>query len=116
MNNPAPRYLIVSSPLRFQIGEPAQGAQSWHEAVFATARDYKVWDALKAPSHWLARQREIDVTRANNWISIISRPKKDSVIYPLRLHELKLPSNVCANKSKHQTSIDAIVVENTFGE
>ncbi len=76
----------------------------------------KFGNALKAPSHWLARHREIDVARANNWIFVISGSKKDSIVYPLRLHELKLPSNVCSNKSKHQTSIGAIIVENTFGE
>src|SRR4029434_6955269 len=116
MNNPAPRFLIVSSRLRLKIREPLQYAQSRHEAVFAAARDYEVRDALKASSHWLARQREIDVARANDWIFVISGAKKDSIVYPLRLHKLKLPSKVCSNKSKHQTSVGAIVVENAFGE
>src|SRR5688572_14800642 len=100
-NNPTPRFLIVGSPLRFKSGEPTQGAQSRHKAVFAAARHYEVRDALKAPSHRLAWDREIDVARANNGIFVISGTKKDSIVYPLRLDKLKLPSQVCSDKGEH---------------
>src|SRR5688572_20616005 len=75
--------VIGRRPLRLKVGEPAQRAQSGHKAVSATARDHEVRDALKAPSHWLTRQREIDVAGANNWIFVRSGANKDSVIDPL---------------------------------
>src|SRR5687767_10532915 len=77
--------VIGRRPLRLKVGEPAQGAQSRHEAVPPAARDHKVGNSLNSSSYRLTRNRKISAIaiRSRNWISVLAAAKKDCVIDPL---------------------------------
>jgi len=108
--------------LCFKVGEPAQGSQSWHEAIFTASRNDKPQDALKAFANrppWNCKAATLVATlvvRPGDGILIAARPKKDSVIYPLRLDELELPAEVSADESEHQAPIGAVVLQDSFRE
>ena len=51
--------VIGRRPLRLKVGEPAQGAQPGHKAVFPAARDHKVRNSLNSSSYRLTRNRKI---------------------------------------------------------
>ena len=101
--------VAIHFTLGFKFGEPAQGSQSWHEAVFSAACDYKPRNALQTFSNGFPRHREIDVGRSGNRIFILPGAKEDAVIDPLVLNKLKLASKVCADKREHQSAILSIV-------
>src|SRR5262245_5266794 len=107
-----------ASLLCLKVGEPAQGSQSGHEAIFTAPSDDKLRDALKAFANrapWNCKVAAL-VVRPGYGILIVARPEKDAVIYPLRLDELELTTKVRSDKREHQSPIGAVVLQDSFRE
>jgi hypothetical protein len=101
-----------------KVGEPAQGSQSGHEAIFTAPRDDKPRDALKAFANrppWNCKAAAL-VVRPGNGILIAASPEENAVIYPLRLDELELPAKVSSDKGEHQPTIGAVILQDPFRE
>ena len=99
-------------PLGVQLAKPTQRSQSRHKAVFTAARHDKLRNALKPFAEGFARQGKVGAIRvgANNRILIVAGANEDSVVNPLRLDELKLPSQVCSDECEDQAPVSAVVV------
>src|SRR5262245_60743671 len=109
---------LLLCPLCLKVGEPAQGSQSGHEAIFTAPRDDKTRDALKAFANrapWNCKAAAFFV-RSGYGILSVARPKEDAIVYPLRLDELELPAKVRSDKREHQPSIGAVVLKGSFRE
>jgi hypothetical protein len=86
-----------------KVGEPAQGSQSGHKAIFTAPRDNKSREALKALANrppWNCKAVALFV-RPDDGILSFTRPKENAIIYPLRLDELELPPKVRSDKCEH---------------
>src|SRR5262245_42574102 len=107
---------LLLCPLCLKVGEPAQGSQSGHEAIFTAPRDDKTRDALKAFANrapWNCKVAAL-VVRPGDGILIDARPKKDSVIYPLRLDALDLTTKLRTDKRDHLSPIGAVALQYSF--
>src|SRR5262249_29159332 len=98
--------------LCLKVGEPAQGSQSRHKAIFTAPRDDKSREALKSSANrspWDCKAAAF-VIGAGDGILIAARPKEYAVVYPLRLDELELPAKVRSDKGEHQPPIGAVIL------
>ena len=112
-----PRRAIYSVfDLWLKVGEPAQGSQSRHKAIFTPTRDDKPRESLKAPANrslWNC-EAAAPFVRSDNWILRVARPEENGVIYPLRLDELELPPEVRSDKREHQSPIGSVIFQDSF--
>ena len=102
--------------LCLKVGQPAQGSQSGHKAIFTAPRDDKPRNALKAFANrppWDSKAAAL-VVRPGDGFLIVASPKEDAIVYPLRLDELELTTKVRSDKRKHQSPIGAVVLQDSF--
>src|SRR5689334_8214908 len=107
---------VSSVPSCLLPGEPTQRSQSRHEAILTATSENELRDSLATPAHRFTRNSKTTWTTGRSGDRIPFRPgsEEDTVVYPLRLHELELPADVSPNESEHQPAIGAIVVKDAF--
>ena len=76
----------------------------------------EAWQALKAASDRPLRNCEdaLAVIVPDERILLGSMTDKIAVGRPLRLHELKLPPQMCADQEEDTTALSAVIFEHAF--
>src|SRR3954452_16705206 len=99
-----------------KIGKPAQGPQSRHEAILATTRNDKPRQPLKAPADRSSRNYQVAalIVGADDGILGAARPEENAIVYPLRLDELELASQVRPHKGEQQPPVGPVVLQYSF--
>src|SRR4051812_20436666 len=79
---------------RAKLREPAQGAQSRHEAILTSAHHDEAREAAEALWERSLRDGEPagSLVRTSQWILGIGQPQEVSLVDPFRLNELELSS------------------------
>src|SRR5688500_216354 len=118
VNNAKRASPIIGVLLRLEIGQPSEGAQPRHEAVFAAARDYELRDAIQPFSYrlaWHCKTARVRI-RSGDRIFIIAGAEENAIVDPFGLNELELSSQVCSYEGEHQSALSAVVFSDTFGK
>jgi hypothetical protein len=99
----------------FKTAKPVQSPEARHEAVFTASRHDKSRQPLKTLANRTLRHRKAGsvLIRTDDWILVAVRAEEDAIVDPLRLDEFELPSDVGSDEGEHQSSIRAIVLENS---
>src|SRR5512142_29319 len=102
--------------LFFQLGEPAQGAQTRQEAIFATPSDNEARQVLQAAPDGLLRDGDAarSVVMPGHRVFFAGEPDEITIVDPLGLDELELPVQVGADEDPDEAPVGAIVFEHAL--
>src|SRR4051812_6031390 len=100
------------------IREPAQRAKARHEGVLAPARDHEPRQPREPPPNRASRHDELTaaICRAGDGIPGVVSTEEDAAVDPLRLYELELPAEVCAQEREHQPAILSVILHLPVGQ
>src|SRR5215217_7300701 len=101
-----------------QLGKPAQRSQARHIAVLAAAGDDERRQARQTAPDWPLRDGEHagSVVRPGQRVLLGRRADKDAVVDPLGLDELELALEVRTDEHEDDSSVDAVVLQDAFGQ
>src|SRR5262249_43662246 len=118
-----PRSIVLATICvklsRLKICEPAQGAQSGHEAVLAASGNDEPWYALQPATDRPPREGKYagSIVRSAHRILLGgSAAEEDPVVDPLRLHELELPLQMRSDEGEHDAPVGIVVFQHSFRE
>src|SRR4029453_14547730 len=107
-----------SSPLRVEVGEPAQGPQARHKAVFAAAVDDELGQLCQAPADRLLGDGELfgPIVRPGKRVYVGGCAEEGAVVDPLRLDELELLAEPRLKAEEQDAAIGPVVLQDALGQ